>query len=206
MRSLISMETGEKPEVIYSIYRDTDAKFVVFVSKQGYVKRTDLNEYIGAKKKTGIKALGLHDNDSIASVFLANNEDILIISKDGYLIRCKGIDFPASGRITKGVKGISLHPGDEVIVALPVRDVNDSIALFSKNGFARRLKLSAFPAQTRNGRGTICAKEANIPIKGVSGESLGSIFAALLAYGYNSEEILELFLKYNKVITSVKID
>ncbi len=44
-------------------------------------------------------------------------------------------------------------------------------------------------------------EEANIPIKGVSGESLSSIFAVLLAYGYNSNEILELFLKYNETFT-----
>ena len=44
-------------------------------------------------------------------------------------------------------------------------------------------------------------EEAKIPIKGVSGESLSSLFAALFAYGYNSDEILDLFLKYNKIIT-----
>ena len=49
-------------------------------------------------------------------------------------------------------------------------------------------------------------EEANIPIKGVSGESLSSIFAILLAYGYKSDEILELFLKYNETFTkSAKI-
>ena len=161
VRALVSMEVGEKPEVIYSIYRDTDAKYVVFVTKQGYVKRTSLDEYIGTKKKGGIKALNLHTDDNIASVFLANEENIIILSKDGYAIRCKGSDFPASGRVTMGYKGINLHDNDEVITALPIRDINDSIAIFSKSGLARRVKLSAFPIQTRNGRGTSYAKDAN---------------------------------------------
>ena len=161
VRALVSMENGEKPEVIYSIYRDTDAKYVVFVTKQGYVKRTSLDEYIGTKKKGGIKALNLHNGDSIASVFLANDENIIILSKNGYAIRCKGTEFPSSGRITMGYKGINLHDGDEVITALPIRDVNDSVAIFSKNGLARRVKLTAFTTQARNGRGTIYAKDAD---------------------------------------------
>lgn len=161
VRALVSMENGEKPEVIYSIYRDTDAKYVVFVTKQGYVKRTSLDEYIGTKKKGGIKALNLHNGDSIASVFLANDENIIILSKNGYAIRCKGTEFPSSGRITMGYKGINLHDGDEVIAALPIRDVNDSVAIFSKNGLARRVKLTAFITQARNGRGTIYAKDAD---------------------------------------------
>ena len=161
VRALVSMEQGEKPEVIYSIYRDTDAKYVIFVTKNGYVKRSSLEEYVGTKKKGGIKALNLHEGDSIASVFLANEENIIILSKNGYAIRCKGLDFPASGRVTMGYKGINLHDDDEVIAALPIRDINDSIAFFSRNGLARRVKLSAFPTQARNGRGTIYAKDAD---------------------------------------------
>ena len=162
VRALISMEQGEQPEVIYSIYRDTDAKYVIFVTKQGYVKRTALSEYIGTKRKGGIKALNLHEGDSIATVFLANDENIIILSKNGYAIRCKGTDFPASGRVSMGYKGINLHDDDEVITALPIRDIHDSVAFFSKNGLARRVKLSSFPVQARNGRGTIYAKDANI--------------------------------------------
>ena len=162
VRALVSMEQGEKPEVIYSIYRDTDAKYVVFITKQGYVKRTSLEEYIGTKRRGGIKAINLRDGDNIATVFLANKEDIIILSKQGYAIRCKGIDFPASGRTTSGYKGINLHENDEVITALPIRDINDSIAIFSKNGLGRRIKLTAFTSQSRNGRGTIYAKDANM--------------------------------------------
>ena len=162
VKALVSMESNEKPEVIYSIYRDTDDKYVVFVTKQGYVKRTSLDEYIGTKKKGGIKAINLREDDSIAAVFLANKEDIIILSKYGYAIRCKGSDFPASGRTTGGYKGINLHDNDEVITALPIRDINDSIAIFSKNGLGRRIKLTAFTPQTRNGRGTVYAKDANM--------------------------------------------
>lgn len=161
VKALVSMEPGENPTVIYSIYRDTDAKFVIFVTKQGYVKRTSLDEYVGVKKKTGIKALNLHDDDSIAAVFLANAEQILILSKDGYAIRCKGTEFPSSGRVSMGYKGINLKDGDEVITALPIRNETDDVAIFSNSGMGRRIALSSFAPQARNGRGTIYAKNAD---------------------------------------------
>lgn len=160
VRSLVSMP-GETPVIIYSIYRDTDAKYIVFVTKQGYVKRTELKEYVGIKKKAGIKAINLADNDTIASVFLTNEEDILILSKTGYIIRVKGKDFPSSGRVSRGYKGINLRPEDEVIIALPVRNPDDDIAIFDKNGTGRKIPLNKITSQQRNGRGLTYAKNAN---------------------------------------------
>ena len=161
VRALVSMQPGENPTVIYSIYRDTDAKYVIFVTKQGYVKRTSLEEYTGIKKKTGTKALNLHDEDEIATVFLANDEQILILSKDGYAIRCKGTEFPATGRVSMGYKGINLKDGDSVITALPIRNPDDDVAIFSNSGLGRRVSLKSFTPQARNGRGTMYAKNAD---------------------------------------------
>lgn len=162
VKALVSMESNENPTIIYSIYRDTDAKYVIFVTKQGYVKRTSLDEYVGVKKKSGIKAISFHDGDSIAAVFLANEEQILILSKEGYIIRCKHFDFPASGRISMGVKGINLKDNDEVITALPIRDINDDLAIISHNGTARKISLNNFTIQGRNGRGVLCSKDSKI--------------------------------------------
>jgi len=114
------------------------------------------------KKKAGIKALGFHGDDSLAAVFLANEEQILILSKDGYIIRCKGTDFPTAGRTAMGNKGINLRDGDEVITALPIRNETDTLAMFSKTGMGKKVKLSNFPIQTRNGRGTIGMKDEKL--------------------------------------------
>lgn len=161
VRALISMNPGESPQVIYSIYRETDAKYIVFVTKQGNVKRTSLDEYVGIKRKTGTKAINLREGDKLATMFLATDEDIIILTKNGYAIRCKGSQFPASGRVTTGVKGINLHNDDEVITALPIRDASDDLAVFSNIGMARRIPLTNFLYQTRNGRGVVYAKDAN---------------------------------------------
>lgn len=205
VKALVSMETDEKPIIIYSIYRDTDAKYVIFVTKQGYTKRTSLEEYISIKKKAGTKAINLHEGDSIAAVFLANDENILILSKDGYIIRCKGTEFPTSGRVTMGLKGINLRPDDEVITAMPIRDTNDSIAIFSNNGMARRVKLISFPIQTRNGRGTLYAKDANAAAAClVSDGDLILVCGDKTSLCIKAEEIPETASKYTQGIIAIK--
>lgn len=161
VKALVSMNAEEEPSVIYSIYRDTEAKYVLFVTKQGYVKRTALDEYVGIKRKTGIKALNLHDGDSLATVFLVNDEEILLLSQNGYAIRCKGTEFPVSSRVSMGYKGINLKPGDTVLTALPIRNSTDDIAFFSHNGLGRRVALKSFTLQARNGRGSLYAKDVN---------------------------------------------
>lgn len=158
VRALVSMEPQEEPTIIYSIYRETDDKYIVFVTKQGYVKRTALSDYISVKKKSGIKALNFHENDELVSVFLANQESIILLTKNGYGLRVKGSDFTPTGRVSMGIKGINLRPEDEVICALPVRDETDDLALFTKHGMGRRFSLKALPIQGRNLRGNICAK------------------------------------------------
>ena len=60
-----------------------------------------------------------------------------------------------------GYKGISLKEGDEVITALPIRNPDDDVAIFSNTGMARRVSLKSFAPQARNGRGTAYAKDAN---------------------------------------------
>lgn len=203
--ALVSMTPDEKAQVIYSIYRDTDAKTVVFVTKQGYVKRTALEEYIGMKKKKGIKAITLHDEDEIIAAFLANNEHILILSKDGYAIRCKGEEFPTGSRISMGTKGINLRDKDEVIAAMPIRDINDDVAIFSNTGLGRRVPLKNFLPQTRNGRGTIYAKEANAAAAClVSDGDLVLVCGDKTSLCVKAEEIAEATTKYTQGTIIIK--
>lgn len=162
VKMLTSMEADESPEVIYSIYRDTDAKYVFFTTKNGTVKKTALDEYISTKKKNGIAAITLRDGDSLASVCLVKDEPIIIVTKQGYGIKINSTDIGSSGRNTIGIKGISLHEGDEVITAIPVRQATDDIAIFSSTGYGKRFPSAEMPLQTRAGKGLICHKPSDI--------------------------------------------
>ena len=150
---LIEMEENEKPTVIYSIYRDTDAKYILFVTKNGLVKKTSLEEYTKTKKKSGILAINIKDNDELASVFLVKDEDIVLITELGNAIRFNSMEVGATSRATSGVKGISLKEGDAVSVALPIHDTKDELGIFFSSGMGKKIKLSELPAQKRAGKG-----------------------------------------------------
>lgn len=158
LHQLIEMQDNENPSIIYSIYRDTDAKFVLFVTKNGLVKKTSLEEYIKTKKKTGIAAISLKEGDSLASVSLVKDEDIVLLTAGGMGIRFNTSDVAATSRATSGVKGITLKENDYVVAAMPVRHSEDQIAVFARGGLGKKFPMNELPVQKRAGKGLICYK------------------------------------------------
>jgi DNA gyrase subunit A len=167
IKSLIAMETNEEPAIMYSIYRDTDAKYVLFATKNGIVKKTALEEYVNTKKKTGIGAISLKEGDELAAVTLIKDEPLAIVTKQGYVLRFNSIEVSATSRMTAGVKGINLNEGDEVIAALPVRNPDDALALFSENGLGKKILPKETITQKRAGKGVVCYKttDATGPVR-----------------------------------------
>ena len=157
---LIEMNENEKPTVIYSIYRDTDAKYIMFVTKNGIVKKSSLEEYTKTKKKNGILAINIKENDELASVFLVKDEDIIITTEFGNAIRINSLEIGATSRATSGVKGITLNKDDAVTCALPVHDEKDQLAIFSDKGLGKKIKLTDLPRQKRAGKGLAVTKLA----------------------------------------------
>ena len=153
IKSLVNMEVDENPATMYSIYRDTNAKYVLFTTKNGLVKKTTLDEYIKTKKKTGIAAIALRENDGLASVSLIDNEPILLLTKNGYIIKFNSSEITPTSRSTYGIKGITLGEGDEVVMALPIRHDTDSLAVFTTGGMGKKVPLTEIPIQKRGGKG-----------------------------------------------------
>ena len=158
VKSLINMEMDEQPAVMYSIYRDTDAAYVLFVTKNGLVKKTALDEYVKTKKKTGIAAITLKDGDELAAVSLIKDEPLVLMTEKGYGIHFDSLEVGATSRTTSGVKGINLGADDTVVAAIPVRNKADKLAIFVQNGLAKKFDLSELPVQKRGGKGLMCYK------------------------------------------------
>ena len=153
IKSLVNMAVDENPATMYSIYRDTNAKYVLFTTKNGLVKKTTLDEYIKTKKKTGIAAIALRENDRLASVSLIDNEPILLLTKNGYIIRFNSSEITPTSRSTYGIKGITLSEGDEVVMALPIRHDTDNLAVFTTGGMGKKVPLTEITIQKRGGKG-----------------------------------------------------
>ena len=156
--ALVKMSADEQVITIYSIYRDTDAKYVLFATKQGLIKKVPLEEYTGVRKKTGVSATTLHDGDNLANVSLIKDEQLIVLTKNGYAIKIDSNELGTSSRIAMGVKAINLTEGDEVACVLPIRDATDYFGIFARNGFSKKINLSELPLQKRAGRGIVVYK------------------------------------------------
>lgn len=186
VKSLIAMEADENPTLIYSIYRDTDAKYILFTTKCGVVKKTRLEEYVGTKKKSGINAINLREGDSIISVNLVKDEEVILLTHEGMGIKINSTEITPTSRATTGVKGISLKEDDYVVATLPVRDKNDTIAIFAEGGLGKKIKLTDLMTQKRGGKGLIIYKPAASSGKVVSGVLVSDEDSILLIGQNNS--------------------
>ena len=194
VKSLVTMEPNEKPVVIYSIYRDTDAQFVLFITKNGMVKKTTLEEYIKTKKKSGLVALTIKEDDELAAVTLVKDEELILITEKGLAIKFNSAEIGAIGRVAMGVRGITLTEGDRVVAALPIRNKSDNLAIFTSKGLSKKFALSELPLQKRGGKGLICYKVS---------ETIGDVAAATLVE--DTDNILILGDKGNICIAANEI-
>lgn len=156
--ALINMETGESPMAYASLYRDTTAKFVFFVTKNGIIKKVPISEYSKTKKGTGILALTLKDGDELADVTFIEKEEMLLITKKGMVIRFVTDGMPISSRTAQGVKGISLNADDTILTCLPIKHSSDNLMVISEVGFGKQVSLTEFTVQGRGGKGVTCYK------------------------------------------------
>ena len=159
--SIIKLLPTERIMFVTSQFRETDAKYVVFFTKNGLIKKTKLDEFKNTKKSTGIQAIKFKEGDSLANVTLLNEEEVIVFSKGGMCIRFGTKDIAPIGRIAAGVKAIKLKENDEVLVGLPVSKNND-VAIFTTRGLGKRVKVSEFPVQGRGGVGVCATNESSI--------------------------------------------
>lgn len=160
--TLVNMEPNEKVAAITSLYRKTNAEYVIFITKQGLVKKTELAEYMKVKRSTGIAAINIKDGDELANVTFVKDEDLVLITKNGMSIYFETKDITPIGRVTAGVKGIKLGDNDKIVIGMPVHNKKDSIAIFTANGYGKKTALEEFPIQNRAGKGVVVYKPTSV--------------------------------------------
>lgn len=156
--SLVTFEDNEVPMAYTTLTRDTDKKFIFFATKKGIVKKVPLEDY-DKMKRTGIIALTLKEGDSLAAITFINQEQMMLLTKNGMCIRFETSKMPISSRIAQGVKGMNVSDGDEIITALPIINNADYLAIVSVVGLGKKIKLQEFTIQNRGGKGISCYKE-----------------------------------------------
>ncbi|WP_300342609.1 DNA gyrase subunit A [Fusobacterium sp.] len=156
--NIIKLRDDEKIRAIIKTRDFSNENEVIFVTKDGIVKKTNLSEFKNINV-SGLKAIKLKDDDDIIYVGLIENidkEELLIATQNGYSIRFSCEQVRHTGRDTMGVKGLTLRDNDTVVSALLIKDAeNSSILTITENGYGKRSKIDEYPAQSRTGKGVI---------------------------------------------------
>ena len=142
---------------------DNQNEYYTFVTRSGLVKRSSVNEY--KTNYSHIRALKL-DEDQLINVEKTDSEqDLIVVSKNGYLIRFSGDSFSTTGRNTLGSKAIKLSENDQTIY-FNTFETDAFLISITEDGRANKIKLSNFKAQKRNGKGIRIYSNTNYKLAG----------------------------------------
>ena len=158
LKTILPFESKEEIQAVTSL-NQVPANNVIFFTKNGLIKKTKTEEYISTKKKTGIQAIKLKENDKIINVtFINDSQEVILITKYGNAIHVPTDDIKPIGRLTSGVKGIGLKENDEVVSALVISSKEEEVIVATHGGKGKRMTLNNFIIQNRGGRGMNCIK------------------------------------------------
>jgi topoisomerase-4 subunit A len=128
---------------------------LVFVTRKGQVKRTELKEYI-TKRSGAVAACKVGKDDEVLSVHLSTGgKDIMLITKEAMAIRFREDEVNPMGRVSGGVRGIQLKDTDEVVSVLWVEGDEGEVAVLSDLGYAKRSLLLDYAPQSRGCKGVV---------------------------------------------------
>jgi DNA gyrase subunit A len=155
--NLVQFKPDEKLAAVLSVRTFEPGRYVAFVTRNGIVKRTDLEQFSNPRP-SGIIALGIEDGDVLVSVLLTDGtKDLLLSTKQGMSIRFKEEEVRLMGRSAHGVKGITLEENDEVVAAEEI-ETGKTLLTVTENGYGKRTEASEYRVQGRGGKGIIDIK------------------------------------------------
>ncbi len=158
--NLLPVEADEKISAMIRVPDfGEDEHYLCMVTRNGIIKRTELDAYKNIRK-SGIIAINLDEGDELAWVWLTGgNDDILVATKNGFAIRFNENDARAIGRTARGVRAIDLRDGDCVVGMCAISKDDEEngakILTVSESGIGRRSALSDYHLQSRAGKGSI---------------------------------------------------
>ena len=152
VESLFGLVNGERIVAIGSFNKRRTGQNIVFFTKNGFVKKSELAEY-NLKRSGSLKAINLDANDEIASILFINDEDVGIMTEMGNFIRITTKDIRPIGRVAKGIKGIKLNDGDAVCCAYPIKADSQYIVSVTTSGLFKKTPITEFTVQGKNTKG-----------------------------------------------------
>ncbi|MDD2915958.1 MAG: DNA gyrase subunit A [Gallionella sp.] len=149
--NLLPLEEGEKINAVLPVSEFVEDKYVFFATANGTVKKTTLNDFSRPMKR-GIIAINLDEGDHLIGVAVTDGKhDVMLFSNGGKAVRFDEEDVRATGRASRGVRGMKLAAKQQVISLLVAEDEQQSVLTATENGYGKRSPIVEY---TRHGRGT----------------------------------------------------
>ncbi|MBU5638473.1 MULTISPECIES: DNA gyrase subunit A [Geomonas] len=158
--NLLNLANNEKITTILPVKEFVDDKFIMMATRNGVVKKTNMMEY-SHPRVGGIIAVNLDEGDKLISVALTDGkQDVLLATSNGKAIRFKEDDVRTVGRVSRGVRGMTLEDED-VVIGMEILNENftdSTIFTVTENGYGKRTEISEYRTQSRGGKGIITIK------------------------------------------------
>jgi DNA gyrase subunit A len=149
--NLLKMEQDERINAILPVREFSEDQYIFFATGEGVVKKTPLADF-SRPRASGIIAVDLDEGDRLVGVALTNGRhDVMLFSDEGKAVRFDENDVRPMGRGARGVRGMNLAKGGQVIALLVAEDESQSVLTATENGFGKRTPIAEY---TRHGRGT----------------------------------------------------
>jgi DNA gyrase subunit A len=151
--NLLNLNKGEKVTSLLKIDKDdNNTKYLIFATKFGLIKRTDISEF-DSIRNNGKKAIALKDSDELISVRkTCGNDEILLASSDGRMVRFNENDVRSMGRSASGVRGINLSAGS-YSVGMDVVENSQDVFVITENGYGKKTLVNEYRLTKRGGKG-----------------------------------------------------
>ncbi len=155
--NMLNLDDDESVSDILPVSEFSDDQFIFMATRNGTTKKTNLSLF-SKKYKSGIKAINLDEDDKLVGTAITSGDnEILLASSSGKLIRFNESHVRPMGRTARGVRGIRLKK-DEKLISLMIADPEKTILCVSENGYGKKTALDDFPSHNRGGQGVISMK------------------------------------------------
>ncbi len=164
--NFVGMDPTDTIAAIVPVQEFADDAFLLTCTKGGRVKRTELSAYAKVRQ-TGIIGVAIADDDELLSARVVTaGQHVILGTKNGMSIRFDVEDVRAMGRDSRGVKGIDLREGDEVVGMDVIEDDTQQVLTVSEHGYGKRTEVEEHRPQNRGGKGIIAidCSERNGPM------------------------------------------
>ena len=156
--NLVTMDSEEKIIQVFAITNFKSEEYLFFTTASGMVKKTRLSDFEVSRYNRAMVSMAVKDDDALISVLKSSfTKEVVMVTKQGYLLKFSDEEVAFMGLKAMGVKGIQLGKEDELIKVL-LTGVNDEVLCLTQRGNIKKLKVKDIVLSTRNKKGSLGIK------------------------------------------------